>query len=72
MAILACAFVATFGIETLGFRITMILILGFLLGVMERIKPWLTVVLTLSLSLGTFWLFDTCMKVVLPRGVWGF
>lgn len=72
LAIMACTFVATFAIETLGYRITMILILGFLLGVVERIGPWKAMVLTLSLSLGTFWVFDTVMKVVLPRGVWGF
>jgi putative tricarboxylic transport membrane protein len=72
LAILVCTFVATFGIETLGYRITMILILGFLFGVMERIKLWQTGVLTLGLSLGTFWVFDTWMKVILPRGGWGF
>jgi hypothetical protein len=72
LAILACTFVATFGIETLGYRIIMILILGFLFGVMERIKLWQTCILTLGLSLGTFWVFDTWMKVILPRGGWGF
>lgn len=72
IAILACTFFTTFAIETLGYRITMILVLGFLFGVMERIKPWKAIVLAAGLSLGTFWLFNTGMKVILPRGAWGF
>jgi len=71
-AILACSFLATFGIERLGYRITMILVLGFLFGVVERLKVWQTVVLTVMLSLGSFWVFDTLLKVILPRGGFGF
>src|SRR5512147_2417215 len=57
-AILACSFLATFGIERLGYRITMIVILGFLFGIVERMKLWQVVVLTISLPLGSFWVFD--------------
>lgn len=72
LAILVCTFFAAFAIETLGYRTTMFLVLGFLFGVMERIKPWKTIALALGLSLGSFWVFNTCMKVILPRGAWGF
>ena len=71
-AILACSFLATFGIERLGYRITMILILGFLFGVVERLKIWQVLVLTIGLSLGSFWVFDSLLRVILPRGGFGF
>ena len=72
VAILACSFLATLGIERLGYRVTMILILGFLFGVMERLKLWQTFVLTIGLSLGSFWVFDSVLRVLLPRGGLGF
>ena len=50
----------------------MLLVMGFLFGVMERIKLWLTLLLTFGFSFGTFWLFDTLLRVPLPRGGWGF
>jgi putative tricarboxylic transport membrane protein len=71
-AILACSFLATFGIERLGYRVTMILILGFLFGVVERLKLWQVFVLTFGLSLGSFWAFDSFLRVILPRGGFGF
>ncbi len=71
-AILACSFLATFGIERLGYRVTMILVLGFLFGVVERMKLWQVAVLTVSLSLGSFWVFDSLLRVILPRGGLGF
>lgn len=72
IAILACSVFATLFLERIGYRITMFIILGFLFGVMERLRPWLLVTLTLGLSLGTFWLFDSLLRVPLPRGAWGF
>lgn len=72
MAILACCVFATLGMETIGYRVTMVLILGFLLGVLERLKIWQVLALTLSLALGSFWLFDHFLKVPLPRGGFGF
>ena len=72
LAILACSFLATFGIESLGYRITMIVALGFLFGVVERLELWKVFVLTLGLSLGSFWVFDSLLKVILPRGGFGF
>ena len=71
-AILVCSLLATFGIERLGYRITMILILGFLFGVVERLRLWQVFVLTTGLSLGTFWIFDSFLRVILPRGGLGF
>ncbi len=72
LAILGCCIFATFGMEAIGYRITMMVILGFLLGAVERLKFWLACTLTAALALGSFWVFDTFLKVPLPRGGWGF
>jgi len=72
VAILGCCLFVFLFMEKIGYRLTLLLVLGFLFGVMERIKPWLTLVLTFGFSLGTFWLFDSLLRVPLPRGGWGF
>jgi putative tricarboxylic transport membrane protein len=71
VAILGCCLFVSLFMETIGYRLTLLLTLGFLFGVMERIKPWLTLILTCGFSLGTFWLFDSLLRVPLPRGWWG-
>jgi putative tricarboxylic transport membrane protein len=68
LAIVACCFFATFCVEPLGYRITMVLILGFLFGVLERMKIWWALILALALAWGSFWVFDGMLMVPLPRG----
>ena len=68
-AIIGCCFFAAFFVEPLGYRVTMILVLAFLFGVLERMKIWWVLILTFALSLGSFWVFDTLLMVQLPRGV---
>ena len=41
-----CSVFVTLFMERIGYRITMFLILGFLFGVMERIKLWQVLTLT--------------------------
>jgi hypothetical protein len=72
IAILACSVFVTLFLERIGYRVAMCLCLAFLFGVIERLRPWLALALTLGLSLGTFWLFDSLLRVPLPRGPWGF
>lgn len=72
LAILGCTVFVTLFLEWIGYRITMFLVLGFLFGVMERIKLWQVLTLMLLLPLGTFWVFDSLLRVPLPRGGWGF
>lgn len=67
----ACAFCAL-GLERVGYRITMFVVLAFLVGVVERKHPLATLVFAGGLSLGTFWLFDTILRVPLPRGPFAF
>lgn len=63
----ACAF-AALALERLGYRMTILLVLLFLLGVVERKRPAVVVALALGLAGGTFLLFDTLLRVPLPRG----
>jgi len=67
----ACAF-AALGLERLGYRLTVAAMLGFLVGVVERRSLVTTVVLMVAFALGTFFLFDTLLRVPLPRGPGGF
>lgn len=67
----ACLFLLA-ALEPLGFRLTMIAFLGFLFGWVERRPLWLTAVLAVSISLGTFYLFETLLQVRLPTGPRGF
>jgi len=72
IAILGCSIFATLFMERIGYRISMLVIMGFLFGVMERLRLWQTLILSLVFSFGTFYLFDTLLRVPLPRGGWGF
>jgi hypothetical protein len=66
----ACAFSA-WGLEYLGYRLTMGAVLAFLLLVLERKGVILTAILTLAIAWGSFLLFDTLLRVPLPRGPFG-
>ena len=72
LAILAmCAF-AVFAIERLGYRLTMLLALTFLLKRVER-RGWvLSLTFAFALSFGSFFLFHSILRVPLPPGPYGF
>jgi hypothetical protein len=53
-------------LERVGWRITCLLLLGFLLGVVERRRWWVTLLLAVGMSVGSFYLFATLLKVPLP------
>ena len=69
--LLACSF-AALALERIGYRSTVIILLVFLLGVIERQRPVIVTIVALGFSLGTFFLFADLLKVPLPRGPWGF
>jgi hypothetical protein len=66
----ACAF-AAWGLERLGYRLTMAAVLAFLVLVLERRGLVLGLALTVAMAWGSFYLFDTLLKVPLPRGPFG-
>ena len=68
--LLACAFAAVM-LERLGYRFTMTIVLLGLLGGLERKRPLFVLGFSLALALGSFFLFDTLLRVPLPRGPLG-
>jgi len=66
----ACAFAAC-SLERLGYRLTIAAVMAFLLLVVER-KGWaLGLTLTVAMAWGSFFVFDTLLRVPLPRGPFG-
>lgn len=66
----ACAF-AALALERLGYRLTLVLVLAFLVGLVERRGLLQTAAFALGLALGSHYLFDTLLRVPLPRGPFG-
>ena len=67
---LVCAF-AALALERLGFRLTIALSLAFLLGVVERKGVAVTAAVSIVFAGAAFFLFDTLLRVPLPRGPFG-
>ena len=72
LAILAACGFCALCLERLGFRLTMFLLLVFILGVLERLKPITVSAIAAALSLGSFWFFHNLLRVPLPLGPLGF
>ncbi|MBI2371164.1 MAG: tripartite tricarboxylate transporter TctB family protein [Deltaproteobacteria bacterium] len=66
-----CAF-AALALERLGYRLTVIILLVFLLWLVERKRPGVVAAWALGLAFGSFFLFANLLKVPLPRGPLGF
>jgi putative tricarboxylic transport membrane protein len=69
--LLSCAFVAA-ALETLGYRVTIAIAVLFLLGIVERKHPLISITAALALAFGTHYLIDRILNVPLPRGFWAF
>jgi putative tricarboxylic transport membrane protein len=68
--LIACG-VATFALERIGYRLSMIALLVFILGVVERKKALPTALVALGFAYGSYFMFATLLKVQLPLGPWG-
>jgi len=66
----ACAF-ATLALERIGYRLTVIALLVFFLGVVERRHPVRAGLVAVAFSLASFYVIGTLLKVPLPRSPWG-
>ena len=66
----ACAF-AALALERLGYRLTILIVLLFLLAVVERKRPVTAAIFAAAFAAGTYFLFDTLLRVQLPRGPFG-
>jgi len=71
LILVACG-VGAIALERLGYRLTMVALLIFFLGVVER-RNWIAaVVVAIGFSLISYLVFATWLRVPLPVGPWGF
>jgi putative tricarboxylic transport membrane protein len=72
LAILAVSLFSLFAIERLGYRLTVMLFLLFLVRVMEKRGWTLSLAFAVTLAFGSFFLFHDVLRVPLPQGPFGF
>jgi putative tricarboxylic transport membrane protein len=63
----ACAF-AAWSLERLGYRLTIVTVLLFVLTLVERKRILGSLAFALALAFGSYFLFNTLLRVPLPRG----
>ena len=68
--LIACG-VAAFALEHIGYRLTTIALLVFMLGVIERKRPLVTLLMAFGFAFISYFVFATLLKVQLPQGPWG-
>ena len=66
----ACGF-AALALERIGYRLTMVALLIFFLGVVERKRPVVTAVVAIGFSGLSYFVFATWLRVPLPVGPGG-
>jgi putative tricarboxylic transport membrane protein len=71
LVILAVGAFICFALERLGYRLTMLTALLFLVWLVERRSLGVAVTFAVALAGGSFYLFDTLLRVPLPRGPFG-
>jgi hypothetical protein len=72
LAILAASLFSVFALERLGYRLTVLIVLGFLVKLIEQ-RGWIvSLSYAFTLSFGSFFLFYTLLRVPLPQGPFGF
>jgi hypothetical protein len=70
-SLFAATILVAFALDPLGYRLTILALLLFFVGFVER-KPVVTVLLlSFGLSFGSYWIFDHVLKVPLPVGPFG-
>lgn len=69
--LLACG-VGAFALERIGYRLTVIALLVFFLGVLERKRPIPVALVALGFGLISYYVVGTLLHVPLPRSPWGF
>lgn len=67
----ACA-VGAFALERIGYRITVIALLIFFLGVVERRRPLPVALVSFGFGLVSYYVVGDLLHVPLPRSPWGF
>ena len=68
--LVACG-VAAFALERLGYRVTVIALLVFFLGVLERKRPVAIALVALGFSFASYYVVANLLHVPLPTSPWG-
>ena len=71
LVVLAVSAFICIGLERLGYRLTMLAALLVLVRLVERKSLLAAVVFAVALSFCSYYLFDTLLRVPLPRGPFG-
>ena len=72
VVILVACGVALFALERIGYRLTVIVLLVFFLGVIERRRPLPVALVALGFGLASYYVVGDLLHVPLPRSPWGF
>jgi hypothetical protein len=72
VVILAACSVAVFALERIGYRLTVIALLVFFLGVIERRRPLPVALVATGFGLASHYVVGDLLRVPLPRSPWGF
>jgi putative tricarboxylic transport membrane protein len=67
----ACA-TAAFALERIGYRLTVLVLLVFFLGVLERRRPLPVALVALGFTFASYYVVGDILHVPLPRSPWGF
>lgn len=70
LILVACG-LAAFALERIGYRLTVIALLVFFLGVIERRHPVAVVLVALGFGFGSYYVVGDLLHVPLPRSPWG-
>ncbi|MGA0024952.1 MAG: tripartite tricarboxylate transporter TctB family protein [Burkholderiales bacterium] len=69
--LVACS-VAAFALERIGYRLTIMALLVFFIGIIERRHPLAVVLVSAGFSLASYYVIGELLHVPLPLGPWGF
>lgn len=72
LVILVACGVTAFALERIGYRLTVIAMLIFFLGVVERRRPLPVALVSVGFGLVSYYVVGTLLHVPLPRSPWGF
>lgn len=69
--VFASAAFTALALEPLGYRLTALTLLLFLIGIVEHRPIVTTLSVSFGIAFGSHYLFATLLRVPLPRGLWG-
>lgn len=71
IVILVACGIATYALESVGYRLTIAALLVFFLGVIERRRPLAVAAVSIGFALLSYYLIADLLRVPLPVGSWG-